>query len=42
MEIECPMLGNESVMTYVWPDGPVYYWSFTAPFVDENGEVCYY
>ncbi|MBD5529708.1 MAG: hypothetical protein HDR02_15095 [Lachnospiraceae bacterium] len=40
-EIECPMLDNEMVMTYYLEDGPVYY-SYTAPFVDEDGDICYY
>lgn len=41
MEIECPMLGNERIMTYALENAPVYY-SYTAPFVDEDGDVCYY
>lgn len=41
MEIECPMIGNEIVMTYAPENGPIQY-SFTAPFVDEDGDVCYY
>ena len=38
--IECPMLGNEPVMTY-YPEGVPCYYSYTAPFV-EDGEVWYY
>lgn len=34
-EIECPMLGNEMVMTY-YPKGCPCYYSYTAPFVDED------
>lgn len=40
-EIECPMLGNEWVMTY-YPKGTPCYYSYTAPFMDESGDVCYY
>lgn len=39
-EIQCPMLGNEYVMTYCPGDVPCYY-TYTAPFV-LDGEVCYY
>ena len=39
--IECPMLGNEMVMTYCLKNAPCYY-SYTAPFIDENGDVSYY
>ena len=40
-KIECPMLGNEWVMTYYSKGTPCYY-SYTAPFMDESGDVCYY
>lgn len=40
-EIECPMLGNEKVMTY-HPKGRPCYYSYTAPFVDEDGDIGYY
>lgn len=38
-EIECPMLGNEPVMTY-WGGGPCYD-TYTAPFVVDGGIYCY-
>lgn len=38
--IQCPMIGDEYVMTYYQEEVPCYY-SYTAPFVDD-GEVCYY
>lgn len=34
-KIECPMLGNEWVMTY-YPKGTPCYYSYTAPFIDES------
>ena len=40
-KIQCPMLDDEYVMTYYRKDAPCYY-SYTAPFVDEDGDVCYY
>lgn len=40
MKIECPMFGNELVMTY-YPGGDACYYSYTAPFV-EDGEIFYY
>lgn len=40
-EIECPMIGGEPVMTYYLEGVPCYY-TYTAPFVDEDGEVCFY
>ena len=40
-EIECPMLGNEMVMTY-YPKGCPCYYSYTAPFVNEDGDIGYY
>ncbi len=40
-EIECPMLNNESVMTYCLKGEPCYY-SYTAPFANESGEIGYY
>lgn len=40
-EIECPMLGNEMVMTYYLKVCPCYY-SYTAPFVNEDGDIGYY
>lgn len=40
-EIQCPMLNDEMVMTYYLEGAPCYY-SFTAPFVDEDGTVCCY
>lgn len=39
-EIECPMLGGKSVMTY-YPEGAPCYYSYTAPFVSD-GDTCYY
>lgn len=39
-KIECPMLGGE-VMTY-YPKGAPAYYSYTAPFVDDDGDICYY
>lgn len=39
-EIYCPMLGR-SVMTY-YPKGTPAFDSYTAPFVDADGDVCYY
>jgi len=39
-KIYCPML-EEEVMTY-YPKGGRCFDSYTAPFVDSNGEVCYY
>lgn len=39
-EIFCPMLG-QSVMTY-WQTGTPCYDSYTAPFVDDDGDVCCY
>ena len=39
-EIQCPMLGNEYVMTYYPEDSPCYY-SYTAPFVCD-GDICCY
>ncbi len=38
--IECPMLGDEPIMTY-YPEGVPYYYSYTAPF-EEDGEIYYY
>lgn len=38
--IYCPMLACE-VMTY-YPIGRPAYDSYTAPFIDEDGDVCYY
>lgn len=38
--IYCPMLESE-VMTY-YPIGRPAYDSYTAPFVDDEGDVCYY
>ena len=38
--IDCQMLGEE-VMTY-YPKGVPAFNTYTAPFVDESGEVCYY
>ena len=38
-EIRCPMLGNESVMTY-YPEGVPCYYTYTAPIV-LDGDVCY-
>ena len=40
-KIECPMLGNEWVMKKKKKGTPCYY-SYTAPFMDESGDVCYY
>lgn len=40
-KIQCPMLDDECVMTYCRKDAPCYY-SYTAPFVDEDGDVCCY
>ena len=40
-EIECPMLGDELVMTYYHKGAPCYY-SYTASFLDDDGTVCYY
>lgn len=40
-EIQCPMLDDERVMTYYPESGPCYY-SCTAPFVDDDGDICYY
>lgn len=40
-EIKCPMLNNELVMTY-YPDGEPCYYTYTAPFIDMYGDVCYY
>lgn len=40
-EIECPMLNNEMIMTY-YPKGVPCYYTYSAPFVDDDGEVCYY
>lgn len=40
-EIQCPMLDDEPVMTYYNSDEPCYY-TYTAPFVDDDGEVCCY
>lgn len=39
-EIFCPML-NAYVMTYLEKGAPAYD-TYTAPFVDEEGDVCYY
>lgn len=39
-EIQCPMLGDEYVMTY-YPEGSPCYYSYTAPFV-VDGDICYY
>lgn len=38
-EITCPMLDNQSVMTY-WGGGPCYD-TWTAPFVEDSGIFCY-
>lgn len=38
-EINCPMFGNEPVMTY-WGGGPCYD-SYTAPFVMDEEIYCY-
>lgn len=40
-EIECPMFNNEMIMTYYFKGVPCYY-TYSAPFVDDDGEVCYY
>ena len=40
-EIECPMLDGENIMTYAPKGYPVFY-SYTAPFVDADLDVCYY
>lgn len=40
-EIECTMLNDEMVMTYYLKGRPCFY-SYTAPFVTEDGSVCYY
>ena len=39
-EIYCPML-DKTVMTYC-PIGCPPFDSYTAPFIDEAGEICYY
>lgn len=39
-KIFCPMVGEE-VMTY-YPKGRPAYDTVTAPFVDSDGDVCYY
>jgi hypothetical protein len=39
-KIFCPMIGEE-VMTYYHKDTPPYN-TVTAPFVDDDGDVCYY
>lgn len=39
-KIQCPMLGNEYVMTY-YLEGTLCDYTYTAPFV-LDGEVCYY
>lgn len=39
-EIECPMVGG-MIMTY-YPKGVPCYYTYSAPFVDDDGEVCYY
>lgn len=39
-EIQCPMLGDKSVMTY-YPEGVPCYYSYTAPFV-LDGEIYYH
>ena len=40
-EIQCPMLNGRHVMTYYPEDGSRRY-SYTAPFIDNNRDVCYY
>lgn len=40
-KIECPMFNNEIIMTY-YPKGSPCYYSYTAPFIDAYGDVCYY
>lgn len=40
-KIQCPMLGENYVMTY-YPEGLPCYYSYTLPFVDGYGDVCYY
>lgn len=40
-KIECPMLNNEMIMTY-YPKGVPCYYSYTAPFIDAYGDVCFY
>lgn len=41
-EIQCPMMGNEFVMTYC-PNPAIVpcYYTYTAPFV-VDGDICYY
>lgn len=39
-KIYCPMIGNE-VMTY-YPIGTPAFDSYTAPFIDDDSDVCYY
>lgn len=39
-EIQCPMLGDEWVMTY-YPEGVPCYYTYTAPFVCDGEIFCY-
>ncbi len=39
-KIQCPMLGNESIMTYS-PEGLPDFYTYTAPFMCD-GKVCCY
>ena len=40
-KIECPMFNGQAVMTYYVKNMPCFY-SYTAPFIDSDGDVCYY
>ena len=40
-EIECPMFDGQKIMTYYPKDMPCFY-SYTAPFIASDGDVCYY
>ena len=40
-KIQCPMLGNEWVMTY-YPENKPFRYTYTAPFINEYGNVCCY
>lgn len=39
--IACPFFDGKKIMTY-FPKGCPVFNTYTAPFVDEDGDICYY